>query len=1170
MARLAAVEKGEYYPTPLSVVDDIASYLHPARGHRGVIRLFDPCVGEGRALEALARAVARRTNLPVQTWGVEISPDRAEEAATRLGLVIQAPFEAVSWSPVRYGIASVLFLNPPYDHGTYDRMELEFLKMAMPALITGGVLAYIIPTTAVNYSMAEYLYKHFEDIRVFRFGDADDESGFDRFKQIVILATRRKQSLKSLYYDEAARDAVHNFVEAYSELYSYRREQPLKELIPTVLPEGTTYTVPVARKAARLRRYRYTDDEIIALVASGWSKVETEIAETLLASDAELPQPLMPPKTGHIAQIVAAGLAGVIEADGKVFKGRVVKVTEVQPDPEDPSKEIARDRYETHVVSVSPQGLHHLDQPSAVEEFLQRHIGVFKRYITENFWPYGNNTTPAEARVLDTLSLDKQLPGVARRGLLPKQREVAVALTRAIRRYSVGHLVAEMGFGKTRTALAAIELMGAYPALVICPPHLVDKWAREATAAVSGAEAHIVESIGELEWLRSQYRPGQKLVVIASRSKIKLGPGWHPASAVRYTLPHDKGDRERLREALERYREARNALGALKDLEKQGLGPVDEETLEEQRRITAKARRRALDAAIPYPVCPICGQVQVKKKNGAEEPILDFRPFTKKVHTCDRPVQGWARDEDGRRKRDDDGRPVWAWDAEEKNAPRCGSALYSFGGENGHRRWPIADYISAKAKGFFQMLVADEVHQYKGKASDRGLAFHRLINATRWQLALTGTFYGGKSTSIFWLMHRLRIDRVQQDFPYNGERKWAARYGVLETRIYGGKNAADDDDFGTFNATRRRKVVVQEKPGVSPAILSRIIGNSIFLSLKDLGVALPPYKEEVALVQMGKEQTAQYTEMEGLLRAKARKDARYLSTWLQWSLNRPNSAFRDEVIVKEFRDDDGNLVKKECLGSLPAVVDNAQLLQKEEWLADYCKAEVAAGRKVLVYVRQTGTRDIQPRLKGILQDAGLRAEVLYSNSDPRKREKWIKRHADGIDVLIVNPRLVETGLDLVQFSTVVFYEIEYSLYTMWQAMRRVWRLGQSKPVKVIFTAYAGTLEEQAMSLMGQKMHAAQLLYGDEVGGAIVPEEDGNFLTELARAVLEEKKLPSLKTLFAAAKQETTSALGSPTAQSPRLRYFTDEELQALLKAERETRARRRRRRKVPECQLPLF
>jgi hypothetical protein len=32
---------------------------------------------------------------------------------------------------------------------------------------------------------------------------------------------------------------------------------------------------------------------------------------------------------------------------------------------------------------------------------------------------------------------------------------------------------------------------------------------------------------------------------------------------------------------------------------------------------------------------------------------------------------------------------------------------------------------------------------------------------------------------------------------------------------------------------------------------------------------------------------------------------------------------------------------------------------------------------------------------------------------------------------------------------------------------------------------------------GRKMRAAQMLYGDEVGGAIVPAEEGDFITELA-------------------------------------------------------------------------
>jgi len=127
-------------------------------------------------------------------------------------------------------------------------------------------------------------------------------------------------------------------------------------------------------------------------------------------------------------------------------------------------------------------------------------------------------------------------------------------------------------------------------------------------------------------------------------------------------------------------------------------------------------------------------------------------------------------------------------------------------------------------------------------------------------------------------------------------------------------------------------------------------------------------------------------------------------------------------------------------------------------------------------------------------------------------------------------RLVLT-LHLIAFSSVVFAEIEYSLYTLWQAVRRVWRLGQTKPVKAIFSVYSDAMEARALALMGQKMKAAQLLYGDEVGGAIVQEEDGDIMMKLAREALESADLPDLQSLFADEVVVSNSPLGCPTAPS---------------------------------------
>jgi hypothetical protein len=399
-----------------------------------------------------------------------------------------------------------------------------------------------------------------------------------------------------------------------------------------------------------------------------------------------------------------------------------------------------------------------------------------------------------------------------------------------------------------------------------------------------------------------------------------------------------------------------------------------------------------------------------------------------------------------------------------------------------------------------------------------------------------------------------------------------------------GTCTGDDDEDGVYTGNRRYRNQAKEVPGVSPTIIGRLLDTTLFLNLKDLGVGLPAYAEEVVTLDMDEEQESQYNDMYGSLRKMAMQSMRYMSAWLQWSLSRPNSAFRDEVVELPFvvgKDEEGKeITQRQAYMDLPLVTASGakqpeRWLPKERWLADYCRAERAQGRKVLIYVRQTGTRDIQARVKAFLEAAGLRTTVLSGNVSPRRREQWVEQRAPGLDVLICNPRLVETGLDLVQFATVVFYEIEYSLYTLWQACRRVWRLGQLLPVKVVFAVYNGSMEAKALALMGQKMKAAQLLYGDEVGGAFVPEASDDFLTELAREVLEDKELPDLRTLFTDEGDVTPAAVGSLTQVSPRLTWNDLVRLYGKGGSahSHSSSSRRRRRGKVPaqsQMGLPGF
>ena len=133
-------------------------------------------------------------------------------------------------------------------------------------------------------------------------------------------------------------------------------------------------------------------------------------------------------------------------------------------------------------------------------------------------------------------------------------------------------------------------------------------------------------------------------------------------------------------------------------------------------------------------------------------------------------------------------------------------------------------------------------------------------------------------------------------------------------------------------------------------------------------------------------------------------------------------------------------------------------IPKEQWLVELVRDELAQGRNVGVFLRQTGTRDIQPRIEQLIREhvPGAKPFVLKGSVAPERRESLVQQQLEaGCNVLITNPRLVATGLDLVAFPTLVFYEIDYSLFTMVQASRRAWRIIQDRPCQGVLPVLRG-------------------------------------------------------------------------------------------------------------------
>ena len=57
-------------------------------------------------------------------------------------------------------------------------------------------------------------------------------------------------------------------------------------------------------------------------------------------------------------------------------------------------------------------------------------------------------------------------------------------------------------------------------------------------------------------------------------------------------------------------------------------------------------------------------------------------------------------------------------------------------------------------KGWFELLVGDEIHEYKARGSAQGIAAGVLADSCGKSLTLTGTLTGGYSSTLFHLLYR--------------------------------------------------------------------------------------------------------------------------------------------------------------------------------------------------------------------------------------------------------------------------------------------------------------------------------------------------------------------------------------------------------------------------------
>lgn len=654
--------------------------------------------------------------------------------------------------------------------------------------------------------------------------------------------------------------------------------------------------------------------------------------------------------------------------------------------------------------------------------------------LNELITKYGPAMAGAAERVLQPLHKPgDQLPDLSevercrtrRSGVpfafFPSQREKIAAMLHGLNRYGRAWLIAEMGSGKSPmslgTAWALFRKKKNFRAIVMCPGHIVRKWRREIEFAIPKVMVRVIRSFGELtDWNEAQARHDGPAFAVISKDTAKLGFDVDKPCAMR-----------------------RNVLD------------VDSMT----------GRRIYTEVA----ACTRCYEIQYEGV-GDERTQLSYAQYI------------------------EEGSPI--------RCHKCGEKLST--NARGFRKNPHIDrYIQRKMKGVFDLMIADEVHELAGSETIQGNTFGTLAAACRYTIALTGTLIGGHAKDLHAPLWRMSADLLRKrGFDLNAlrggkigpisrnERGFIDHYGVIEKQVVRGI----EDDYsgyvkrGACGRKKDYKTTSRPRPGISPDLYNHfLIGRAVFMSLAELGPELPTIERVLVGCKPSEELRLAYQHVDKALedaikeRAHGGKGPPVLSTIriqvLDEYIDKPWGW--DGVYAPVF-DDNG----RKCGSELVVRPQNFQPFRmdsKDEKVVEICKQELAQGRRCCIYVQFTGKHDIRPKIVKALTEAGLRPVMLPDNVAPAAREDWINKHLGEMDVLICNPKRVMTGLDLVQFPSLIWYQVGYSTHVLRQASARARRPIQKLPCKVFFLYYERTIQEKALGLMGEKEAASQALEG---------------------------------------------------------------------------------------------
>lgn len=169
----------------------------------------------------------------------------------------------------------------------------------------------------------------------------------------------------------------------------------------------------------------------------------------------------------------------------------------------------------------------------------------------------------------------------------------------------------------------------------------------------------------------------------------------------------------------------------------------------------------------------------------------------------------------------------------------------------------------------------------------------------------------------------------------------------------------------------------------------------------------------------------------------------------------------------------------------------------ERWVMETVRAELAEGRRIMLYYEQNAIRSMAKRLEWVLRD--FHPWTLPNSVEAEDRQQAIlDAVAAGHHTVIVPYRRVNEGLNLQQaIDTIIWVELAMNLFHYFQASQRAWRLGKENEVRVYLPFYIGTAVHTKMRKLGGQSGAAAAFAGEPARGELI-KHVGADQTTLAR------------------------------------------------------------------------